>query len=156
MSSDAFELRKTQTLEEAFPEVDPNATPLGPRVLVQLRRVPRKTSGGLIIVEETKETVKWNGQVAKVIALGPLAFKNRESASPWPEGMWVEPGDYIRVPRWNGDRIEVPIKNKLRPSDRRARDDDDEEEPVTFVIFNDHEIIAKIPGDPLAVKTYIL
>ena len=141
MSSDSFETNQKQTLEEAFPQVDPNAVPLGGRVMVQLRRISQKTQSGIVLVEETKETVKWNGQVAKVIALGPLAFKNRDNAEPWPEGMWVAPGDYIRVPRWNGDRIEVPVKGS---------------DPVTFVIFNDHEIIAKIPGNPLEVKTYIL
>ena len=46
------------------------------------------------------------------------------------------------VPRWNGDRVEVPVK--------------DSTEPVTFVVFNDHEMIAKIVGDPLATKVYIL
>lgn len=142
MSSDSFQSNVTQSLKDAFPDVDPNTIPLGARVLVQLRRVSKRTQSGIVLVEETKETVKWNGQVAKVVALGPLAFRNRENAEAWPEGMWVKEGDFIRVPRWNGDRIEVPVK--------------DEEDPVTFVVFNDHEIIAKIPGDPLAVKTYIL
>ena len=84
-----------------------------------------------------------------MVALGPLAFKNRETGKAWPEGMWVKEGDFIRVPRWNGDRIEVPVKSHTASREEKA-------DPVTFVIFNDHEIIAKIPGDPLAVKTYIL
>jgi co-chaperonin GroES (HSP10) len=141
MSSENFEVDTGANLADAFPDVDPNAVPLGTRVMVQVRRTIARSKGGLILVEETKETVKWNGQVAKVVAMGPLAFKNRETGEDWPEGMWVEPGDYVRIPRWNGDRIEVPVK---------------EGEPVTFVIFNDHEIIAKIPGNPLEVKTYIL
>jgi hypothetical protein len=61
---------------------------------------------------------------------------------PWKEGVWVEAGDFVRVPRWNGDRIQVPVK--------------DSDEPITFVVFNDHELIAKVTGDPLAVRTYIL
>lgn len=141
MASDSYTHEVSQTLNEAFPDVDPGNAPLGPRVMVQLRRVSNKTKSGIVLVEETKETVKWNGQVAKVISLGPIAFKNRETAADWPEGMWVKPGDFIRCPRWGGDRVEVPVKDG---------------DPVVFVIFNDHEIISKVTGDPLAIKAYIL
>jgi len=49
----------------AFPSVDPGATPLGGRVMVQIRRSKKKTTkGGIVLVEETKETEKWNTQVA--------------------------------------------------------------------------------------------
>ena len=43
----------------AFPSVDPGATPLGGRILVQLRRTKKKTQSGLILVSETKEAEKW-------------------------------------------------------------------------------------------------
>jgi co-chaperonin GroES (HSP10) len=131
-----------QTLAEAFPDVAPDVVPLGNRVLVQLRRTAKTTKGGILLVEETKDTVRWNNQVARVVALGPLAFRNRETMQPWAEGIWVQPGDYVRVPRWNGDRLEVPVK--------------DSPDPVTFAAFNDHELIMKITGHPLLVKTYIL
>jgi co-chaperonin GroES (HSP10) len=140
--SESFNHEGGQTLADAFPDVDPGLKPLGGRVLVQLRRTAKKTRSGIVLVEETKDTVRWNNQVAKVVALGALAFRNRETKNLWPEGEWVQAGDFIRVPRWNGDRIEVPVKGS--------------DEPVTFVVFNDHEIIAKIEGDPLAVKVYIL
>ena len=64
----------------AFPSVDPGAKPLGGRILVQLRRSKKKaTSAGIILVEETKETEKWQNMVAKVIEIGPLAFKHRDT-----------------------------------------------------------------------------
>lgn len=138
---DSFIHDAPQTLEEAFPAVDPEIVPLGGRVLVQLRRVATKTKGGIVLVEETQDTVKWNNQVAKVIALGQLAFRNRQTMEPWAEGIWVQVGDFIRCPRWNGDRIEVPVKDG---------------DPVVFVVFNDHELITKLTGDPLKMKTYIL
>ena len=63
MSNDVVE----QTLDEAFPEVDPMMAPYGARVLVQLRAVKEKvTSAGLYIPEETKETEKWNTMIGKV------------------------------------------------------------------------------------------
>ena len=86
----------------AFPSVDPGAKPLGGRILVQLRRTQKKaTAAGIILVEETKEAEKWNNMVAKVIEIGPLAFKNRDTMQGWPEGSWCEVGDYIRVPKWS-------------------------------------------------------
>lgn len=128
-------------LQEAFPAVDPGAVPVGGRLLVQWRQVRKTvTSSGIVLVEETKETEKWNTQVAKVISLGPLAFKKRDSLEPWPEGNWVQVGDYVRVPKWGGDRWEVPIS---------------EDETALFSIFNDHEVIAKVTGDPLKVKAFL-
>ncbi len=89
----------------AFPSVDPGAKPLGGRILVQLRRTKKKaTSAGIILVEETKETEKWNNMVAKVVEIGPLAFKKRDTMEPWPEGSWCEVGDFLRVPKWGGVR----------------------------------------------------
>ncbi len=126
----------------AFPSVDPGAKPLGGRVLVQLRRTKKTvTSAGIILVEETKETEKWNNMVAKVVENGPLAFKKRDSMESWPEGSWCEPGDYIRVPKWGGDRWEVEVG--------------DDEEKALFMILNDHEIIAKVTGNPLDMKAFV-
>jgi co-chaperonin GroES (HSP10) len=129
----------------AFPAVNPGAKPLGGRILVQLRRTRQKTTGaGIILVEETKETEKWQNMVAKVIEIGPLAFKHRDTMQSWPEGSWCVAGDFIRVPKWGGDRWEVRVPNE-----------DDSEDPALFMILNDHEAIAKVVGDPLAMKAYL-
>ena len=129
-------------LREAFPAVDPGAKPLGARVLVQLRRTKKKTtSAGIILVEETREAEKWNNMVAKVIELGPLAFKKRDTMEPWPEGSWCQAGDYLRVPKWGCDRWEVPVPG--------------EEEPALFMVLNDHEVIAKVTGDPLQMRAFV-
>jgi len=131
-------------LREAFPDIDPGAIPVGGRILVQWRAVAECISpGGLILPEETRETEKWNTQVAKVISMGSLAFKKRDTLEPWPEGTWIEVGDYVRMPKWGGDRWEVPFKiGKI-------------EAKALFSIFNDHEVIAKVTGDPMKVKAYL-
>jgi co-chaperonin GroES (HSP10) len=129
----------------AFPSVDPGAKPLGGRILVQLRRTKKKTTGsGIILVEETKEAEKWNNMVAKVIEVGPLAFKNRDTMQGWPEGSWCVAGDYIRVPKWGGDRWEVKVP-----------EEDQSEDPALFMILNDHEIIAKVTCSPLEMGSFI-
>ena len=93
------------------------------------------------MVEETREAEKWNNMVAKVIEIGPLAFKKRDTMEPWPEGSWCEVGDYLRVPKWGGDRWEVEIPG--------------EEEPALFMVLNDHEVIAKITGNPLTMRAFV-
>lgn len=129
----------------AFPSVDPGAKPLGGRILVQLRRTKKKaTSAGIILVEETKETEKWQNMVAKVIEIGPLAFKHRDTMQAWPEGSWCSAGDFIRVPKWGGDRWEVKVPGE-----------DDFEDPALFMVLNDHEVIAKLTGDPLAMRAFL-
>lgn len=124
----------------AFPNVNPKVVPLGARVLCQLMSVKKTSAGGILLVEETKETDRWNNQVARVIAVGPLAFCNRETAEPWKEGVWAQPGDFIIIPRWGGQR-------------RTMKNGDD---AVHFVTVNDHEVIEKVFGNPLELETYIL
>jgi co-chaperonin GroES (HSP10) len=132
------------TLDEAFPKLDPGVKPMGARVLVQFKQTPKKTTAsGIILAMETKETEKWNTQVAKVVSMGPLAFKKRDTLEPWPEGAWCSIGDYIRVPKWGGDRIEVPYM------------DGKDEEMALFAVFNDHECISQITGDPLAIRAFL-
>lgn len=131
-----------ESLEWYFPEVDPGEKPLGARVILQIRRTKKTSSGGIILHTETKETEKWNTQVAKVISMGAIAFCNRSTGEPWPEGAWVKPGDYVRCPRWGGDRWEIKVEG--------------EEESSTFVIFNDHELISEVTRDPRDIKAFIL
>ena len=128
----------------AFPSVDPGAKPLGGRILVQLRRTKKKaTSAGIILVEETKETEKWQNMVAKVIEIGPLAFKHRDTMQGWPEGSWCAVGDFIRVPKWGGDRWEVAVPGEP------------DEDKALFMVLNDHEVIAKVTGNPLEMRAFI-
>jgi len=132
MTSDAF--------AEAFPTADPGITPFGSRVLVQIRTPRTKTASGIIIDNGSRDTEKWNTQVARVVSVGALAFKNRNTMDPWPEGSWCTPGDYVRVPKYGGDRWEVPMPNG---------------ETALFVIFNDLDIIGQVTGDPLAIRAFI-
>jgi co-chaperonin GroES (HSP10) len=128
------------TLDEAFPSVEPGLIPFGSRVLVQIRSPKKTSAGGIILHNETRETEVWNTQIAKVHSLGPLAFKNRNTMESWPEGAWCKPGDYVRVPKYGGDRWKVPYGN---------------DEEALFVIFNDLDIVGGVSGDPLAIKAFI-
>lgn len=125
---------------DAFPEIDPGVKPFGSRVLLQIRRAKTKTKGGIILDAGTRDTETWNTQVAKVIAVGPLAFHNRNTMQQWPEGAWVTPGSYVRAPKYGGDRWSVPGTDG---------------EEIIFVMFNDLDLLGEITGDPLAMKAFI-
>jgi co-chaperonin GroES (HSP10) len=140
--------RKTLTttyedaIAEAFPAVDAGIQPFGSRVLIQIRTPKKKSAGGIIIdIHGSNETEKWNTQIGKVIALGPLAFKNRNDMKPWPEGDWCKAGEHVRVAKYGGDRWEVKIPGK--------------DDSAMFVIFNDLDIIGQVTGDPLAIRAFI-
>lgn len=131
-----------KSLDEMFPNVDPEFAPYGHRVVVQIRRVVSKTSGGIILARDTKETEAYNNTVAKLIAVGPLAFKNRTTAEPWPEGVWAEVGDFVRVSRYGGERWTVDLNDGL--------------EPIVLAILGDSDLIGKYTGDVRKVRAHMV
>ena len=127
-------------MKEAFPAVEAGIRPFGSRVLVQIRTPKKKSSGGIILSNDTQDTEKWNTQIAKVVSLGPLSFKNRNTMESWPEGDWCTVGEFVRVAKYGGDRWEVTTPDG---------------EVALFVIFNDLDILGQVLGDPLAIKAFI-
>ena len=92
------------SLAEAFPEVDPLVEPCGDNVLVQIRSPKRTTKGGIHLVTDVRDTEFWATQVAKVLALGPVAYRYHDTLEYWPEGPWCNVGDFVRIPKHGGDR----------------------------------------------------
>ena len=127
-----------RTEKECFPDVDPGVEILGDRVLVQLRREKVTSKGGIILVDETRQTLRFNETVAKVIGIGPLAYKSPDDLTPWPEGPWCNTGDLVRTIKYGGDRFVV------QP--------DDEGAPVVFITLQAREVISKIKSFEAAQK----
>jgi len=140
----AYEMNKVEFSfddeDDAFPEIDPGVKPFGSRVLLQIRRAKNKTKGGIILSGETRDTEMWNTQVAKVRAIGPLAYHNRNTMEPWPEGTWADVGSYVRAPKYGGDRWSVRIADG---------------EEIIFVLFNDLDLLGQITGSPLEMKAFL-
>ncbi len=145
-------------LDEAFPIVDPGVLPLGGRVLVQLRSAKKTkkiqrddgTEATFHYTDYSQEVERDVQQVARLIAFGPLAFKDKKTLEPWPEcevdgefRPWAAVGDYVKVPKFGGDKHYMPIP---------GRDKDDR---AAFVVINDHEIISKITCNPLHIIAYL-
>ena len=129
----------SDALKQAFPDVNPGITPLGSRVLVQIRSPETKTKGGIIFSTNDRDTERDNTQVAKVVAVGPLAFHNRNTATLWPEGAWAGAGEFLRVPKYGGDRWAVEAAGGER---------------AYFALFNDLDLLGKVTGDPLEIRAF--
>jgi len=130
------------SIEEAFPEADPGLIPFGSNVLVQIKTPMLRSRGGIALPQESRDTEQWNTQVAKVIALGPVAFCNRDTLELWPEGKWATPGTFVRCPKYGGDRWEVEVSGS--------------QDHALFVLFNDLDLSGEIPEDNvLEVVSYI-
>lgn len=135
-------LAYAEELADAFPAIEPGVAPFGSRVVVQFRTA-RLKKGSIILTNDTRDTEKWNTQVAKVLSLGPLAFKSRDKMANWPEGRWAEVGDYVRVTKHGGDKWEVQIPGR------------EQGEHAIFAVMNDLDLIGKITGNPLEMKAFI-
>lgn len=154
--------------EEAFPDVDSGFKPYGAVVLVQIRHPKRKTRGGLILANETIATEHYNTQVGRVVGLGPVCFKStvtttepgeepKQHLVDWPEGAWFNVGDFVRVPRYGGDRFTAPCAFKTTEYDPESRRDETKtvREEIVFAIFKAKDILGQITGDPLVIKAFL-
>lgn len=136
--------RTTEAESKYFPKVSPGFRPFGSRVLVQIRSAKSMSAGGIIFTDTTKDTERDNTQVAKVLAVGPLAYRNRGTMEPWPEGSWCSAGEYVFIPKYGGIRFERKV-----PSGVDAYDDH-----VQFAVIDDLNVIG-IVDDPLAIKAFV-
>ena len=82
-------LSKEEYIREHFPEVDFCGRPPGASILVQLRTPKKKYAGVIELVEDTKEFNAMNTQVGRLVAMGELAYRNRDTGRLWPEGVWA-------------------------------------------------------------------
>lgn len=128
------------SLDEAFPPSDPQFRPTGNRVLVQLRTPKNTTKGGIFLPGDIKDTESANTQVAKVLSIGSLAFKDRNTMQPWPEGAWFDIGDFVRVPKYGGDRWSIKA---------------DSGEEVLLLLIKETDVGGVFTGDPRDVKAFI-
>jgi co-chaperonin GroES (HSP10) len=131
-------------IEKYFPKVNPGVRPFGSRILVQIRGAKTMTAGGIIITDNLKDTERDNTSVAKVLAVGPLAYKNRNTLESWAEGKWCSEGEFVFIPKYGGLRWEVSI-----PKGVEAFDD-----KVQFAIIDDLNVIGAV-DDPLTIKSFI-
>ena len=128
----------TRSELECFPEIDHGIEVAGDRVLVKLRREKNTSKGGIILVDETRQTLRFNETVAKVRQIGPLAYKSPDNLEPWIEGPWCNVGDLVRTIKYGGDRFIV--------------NPEDDGSPVVFITIQAREVISRIKSFEYAQK----
>lgn len=83
---------------------DPSPLPRIPGVGILVRPVPirRKTSGGILLPDNFRQDREYLNTVGRVLALGELAFEDREI---YKNGRWVKPGDFIVYSKFAGSKL---------------------------------------------------
>lgn len=112
---------------DPFPDIDPQCKPAGFRVLVQIRAPKTHSKGGLVLAPDVTEAEKWHQSIAKVLAVGPRSYKDRETGYQWTEGPWCKAGDIVRIPKHGNDRFKI--------------------DGILFAIINDDDVLGVVTGD---------
>lgn len=141
------------TLEEAFPEVAVEFQPVTNKVLVQLRQPRQQSSGGIFFVPGTQEGVQQTTVIAKLLAVGPNAFKGPGKGREWNENLNDErpkPGDFVVIRRWAGINYMVePVNYKPLPGDKLPNGG-----KVMLGIIDDVEVIGRGVVDPVNAQMH--
>jgi len=95
--------------------------PVGYRLLVRPYAGPKKTKGGIILTEQSSETIQMTTVVGLVVEMGDLCYADKEKFS---TGPWCKKGQFVIYGRYAGSRF------KTKYGEHR--------------ILNDDEIIATI------------
>lgn len=149
-------------MSEAFPDVDPGMKPFGNLCMVQIRRPKKFTTSGFELTATDRATEYYNTQIAKVLAVGNLAFSTvrnidgEEKIFAWPEGDWFKPGDFVRVPRYGGDRftVKATVKEIRKLIGQTEETEFDVEDDIVFAMFKSRDIQALVTGSPFAIGAF--
>ena len=85
-------------------QTDPNILPELPgfHVLVRPVSIKEKTKGGILLPDSTKEDMSYLTTVGRVVALGDLAYQDKDK---FPKGEWCKVGDYVCYGKHSGQKI---------------------------------------------------
>jgi len=84
--------------------VDELPTPSGWRILVLPFTPKEKTSGGLIIAQESLDRLRIATNCGYVLKIGPLAYFDKEK---YPTGPWCKEKDWVIFARYAGSRLPI-------------------------------------------------
>ena len=149
--------KHSQTMEEAFPDASSwvaNMVPLGNTVLVQLCNAKKISAGGIVIPGESQDFAGDQTRVGKIVSMGPLAYRDRQTYEFWKEGQWVHVGDFVRVPAFAGiDKYRVKVGAHVM-EDVNGKEHRD---PIwaVFATYNDFDMKLLIKGDPRDIVDYV-
>lgn len=124
----------TANLSEAeeFPHAETRWQPTGQTVIVQLRKVSDKIgSTGLLYRPQQDQALAQETEVfAKLLKVGPLAFRRPEDGEYYPGAPWAKPNDLVRIRHYNFDKLPA-----------------DNDPAISLVIVDYLDIRAVVPRD---------
>lgn len=101
------------TTHDFFPETKLDTAPAGTQITLQMPVMPERIRG-LLIPEDTAETIEWQASFGKVIAVAPMAFKNPNNGQEWPDGPMCKVGDVIRYRQNTGQKWRSAGNKRVR------------------------------------------
>lgn len=120
----------TPAVEPELDRVQGVLEPAGYRILVRIPNLQAQLTknAGLYMPEETRRLEEFAQLTAQVIALGPLAYKDREKFGE----PWCKPGDYVLMRAYAGTRF------TMRGEDGRE---------TVYALINDDTVQGVVRGD---------
>lgn len=115
--------------DEGTPDPAPLPEVLGWRLLLRPVAIRPKTKGGIVLPDIVKDDMLYLNTVARVLAVGPLAFKQEDY-----EYQWVKVGDYVLYGKNAGKRISY--------------------KGVKLVVIEERDLILKIESPNLVDPSY--
>ena len=95
-NSDWVSVEEIEIKKEDLPELP------GYHVLVKPVSIKKKTKGGIILPDSTKDDIAYLTTVGKVLKLGKLAYDDKVK---FPLGSWCEEGDYVAYGKLIGQKF---------------------------------------------------
>jgi hypothetical protein len=89
--------------------------PTGYKLLVYIPHLESQMENGLYRPDGNRQAYEAASLVAQVIAMGPLAYKDKER---FPTGEWCQPGDYIMMRLLCRDRFSARRQQASIPLDQ--------------------------------------
>tara|TARA_B100001094_G_scaffold142606_1_gene138175 strand:+ start:212 stop:637 length:426 start_codon:yes stop_codon:yes gene_type:complete len=86
--------------DKANPDVLPELP--GYHVLIRPVSIKEKTKGGILLPNSTKEDMAYLTTVGEVVALGDLAYNDKDK---FPKGPWCSVGDFVCYGKHAGQKI---------------------------------------------------
>ncbi len=122
---DSFIVPKTKEEKEDYVSSLPD--PVGYRLLIRPFAGKQKTKGGILLADQTIETVQATTVIGLVIKMGNLCYRDKEK---FPLGPWCKEGQFVMYGRYAGSRF----KNKW--GEHRILNDDE----IIGVVQNPEDI----------------
>ena len=108
--------------------------PMNWKVLIQPNDIKAETKGGILLPDKVKENEQILTAHGTVMAVGELAYRERETGERWKQEIVPQVGDKVTYGKYAGQKIVV---NNVR-----------------FLLLNDDEITAILP-DGVEVTAYL-